>query len=96
MVPIQDETDSEWDPEVTDLETDSDSSSVVKWRLVTPCGHWCCGTCVDRLIEEAAAAGKQLCCPECREVVRSGFVREWPGQVVVDEGEAGSVCSTSD
>ena len=28
--------------------------------------------------------------------VRSGFVREWPGQVVVDEGEAGSVCSTSD
>ena len=27
VVPIKDETDSEWDPEVTDLDTDSDSST---------------------------------------------------------------------
>ena len=73
-----------------------DLPGVVRWRLVTPCGHWCCCACDDRLTEEAAATGKQSVCPECREVVRRGFTREWAGRVLVDGGEAGSVCSASD
>ena len=32
----------------------ADLPGVVKWRLVTPCGHWCCGV---RRVRGASRAG---------------------------------------
>ena len=44
----------------------ADLPGVVKWRLVTPCGHWCCGACEEHLVQEAAREERPLLCPDCR------------------------------
>ena len=61
----------------------ADQPGVVKWRLVTPCGHWCCGTCEEHLVQEAAREERPLLCPDCRAPVITGYQKEWPGQVIV-------------
>ena len=51
----------------------ADLPGVVKWRLVTPCGHWCCGTCEEHLVQEAAREERPLLCPDCRAPVITGY-----------------------
>ena len=74
----------------------ADLPGVVKWRLVTPCGHWCCGACEEHLVQEAAREERPLLCPDCRAPVTTGYQKEWPGQVIVSEGDGASICDSDD
>ena len=57
------------------------------WSIATPCGHWRCGECHDRLEEKAREEGRPLICLECKEVIRTVRERAWPGQCVSEPPE---------
>ena len=64
----------------------ADLPGVVKWRLVTPCGHWCCGAAARaRSIScrRRRARSGRSCVPTAGRPSSRAIRKEWPGQVIV-------------
>ena len=55
-----------------------------------------CGACEEHLVQEAAREERPLLCPDCRAPVITGYQKEWPGQVIVSEGDGASICDSDD